>query len=70
MHQHNDRTFYDVSGNVLRTDSRVLIFPTDYLGLEPLSRVVPKFREARLVDCDGRLFCGQPYYLPVIHMMP
>lgn len=66
--QHTDRTFHNFDGSVSTEDSQVFIYPYDYLGLEPISEVSPIFREAKLLECEG-LFCREPVYIPVRHLI-
>ncbi len=65
--QHTDKTLYNLDGSVNATDSFVLIYPFDYLGLTPVIEVTPMFREATLYPCEG-IYCSEPIYIPVKHM--
>ncbi len=62
--QHTDRTFYALDGSVSSQDSRVFIYPFDYLGVEPIAKVSPLFKEAMFSECEG-LYCSEPSYIPV-----
>ncbi|XP_064386315.1 endoplasmic reticulum metallopeptidase 1-like isoform X1 [Halichondria panicea] len=65
--QHTDKTLYNLDGSVNATNSFVLIYPFDYLGLTPVIEVTPMFREATLYPCEG-IYCSEPIYIPVKHM--
>ena len=65
--QHTDKTLYNLDGSVNASDSFILIFPFDYLGLAPVIEVAPMFREATLYPCEG-IYCSEPAYIPVKHM--
>ena len=68
LSQHTDRTFHDVNGVVTHTDSRVFLNTFDYLELKPIADASPVFRDAVVTECDG-LYCAEPMYIPVRHII-
>jgi len=49
-------------------DSRVFLYPFDYLGLTNIAEEVPLYRTAEKLTCEG-LYCGQPAFIPVLHLV-
>lgn len=44
------------------------MYPFDYLGLDPVPEESSLFRDAKLSECKG-LYCAEPSYIPVRHMI-
>jgi len=66
--QHADQTFYNFDGSVNRNEHNVHIYCLDYLGIAPIAEVSPVFREAKQFPCEG-LYCSEPTYIPMRHMI-
>lgn len=65
---HTDRSFFSKDGSLLSSDSKIYLYPGDYLGMEPIPEVSPIFKQARPELCKG-LLCQEPIYLPVRQFM-
>ncbi len=66
--QHTDRVFYNRDGTVRQADSQVFINTFDFLQLKPIADAVPRLREAQVTRCEG-VYCGEPFYVPVKHLV-
>ena len=64
--QHSQVTFHNSNP---RSHSGVYIHIADGRLLKPIADEVPFIKEnAKEVDCNG-IYCGMPFYLPVVHMV-
>ena len=57
-----------MDGTVTQEDSKVFIYPFDYLGIAPIAEVTPLFQSAHMERCEG-LYCREPVYVPVGHLI-
>lgn len=65
LSQHTNRQFLNKDGSTKFEDSRVALVALDYLDLDSVAAAVPEIAKAKEWDCKG-LFCGVPYYLPLM----
>lgn len=66
--QHAERTFHDIKGNLLNQETGFWIVDLDVNSPYTLQGIVPEISNARLVtsDCEKYLYCGMPYFIPIL----
>uniref|UniRef100_T1IR32 FXNA-like protease n=1 Tax=Strigamia maritima TaxID=126957 RepID=T1IR32_STRMM len=65
---HIHRTFHNHASQIRKEDSGFWVLPMDYNGPKIITPFVPELKSAHFVldDCPTELYCGMPYYFPVI----
>lgn len=61
-----ERNFYDSSHKLLKTDTGVWTVPLDYNGGRTIREYIEPNHRMQRVKCDKHVYCGMPYYFPVI----
>ncbi|CAN8004518.1 unnamed protein product [Ixodes hexagonus] len=61
-----ERTFHDQQMRQTRSDTGIWVVPLDFNGPRSVRRHMSKGRTVRPVDCSQHIYCGMPYYFPVI----
>lgn len=71
LSQHVERTWYDVNGNTRLNDSGLWIVNMDVNSPRMVTSLIPEMAKAELVkqECEHELYCGLPYFLPVMTIM-
>ncbi|XP_067137078.1 endoplasmic reticulum metallopeptidase 1-like [Centruroides vittatus] len=63
---HIERTFHNKAGEITANDWGFWIVPLDFNGPESLYPHISELKNAELMDCSKELYCGMPYYFPVV----
>ncbi|XP_018415801.1 PREDICTED: endoplasmic reticulum metallopeptidase 1 isoform X2 [Nanorana parkeri] len=63
--QHTTRTFHNLNGEVVKTDSGIWINGFDYSGLSHITPHIPELNNTVRALCEDAPFCGYPWFFPV-----
>jgi len=63
--QHLERNFHDVGGDVIHSDSGILLLSLDS-NTDRYVKSLPALHSAKSVICHDLPYCGWPYYFPMI----
>lgn len=63
--QHTARTFHNLNGEVVKTDSGIWINAFDYSGLFHVTPHIPELNDTVRAPCEDAPFCGYPWFFPV-----
>ncbi|CAI9617643.1 unnamed protein product [Staurois parvus] len=63
--QHTTRTFHNLNGEVVKTDSGIWINGFDYSGLFHVTPHIPELNDTVRAPCEDAPFCGYPWFFPV-----
>lgn len=61
-----ERNFYDTNQKLVKTDTGVWTVPLDYNGERTIREYIGPHHRMERVNCDKHVYCGMPYYFPVI----
>lgn len=61
-----ERKFYDRHQNMVNQDAGLWAVPLDFNGPRTIRQHIGTKRKIKEVDCSEHLYCGMPYYFPVI----
>ncbi|KAM5193814.1 endoplasmic reticulum metallopeptidase 1-like [Mantella aurantiaca] len=60
--QHTTRTFHNLNGEVVKTDSGIWINDFDYSGLSHVTPHIPELNDTLRAPCEDAPFCGYPCF--------
>ncbi|KAL3209250.1 hypothetical protein MRX96_009245 [Rhipicephalus microplus] len=61
-----ERKFYDKHQSMVKQDAGVWAVPLDFNGPRTIWQHIGKKHHIKKVDCSEHVYCGMPYYFPVI----
>ncbi|XP_037527157.1 endoplasmic reticulum metallopeptidase 1 [Rhipicephalus sanguineus] len=61
-----ERKFYDRHQSMVKQDAGVWAVPLDFNGPRTIRQHIGTRRQIKKVDCNEHVYCGMPYYFPVI----
>jgi len=67
--QHVERSFYGINGSLRDHQNGLWIVNLDVNSPQSIVRHVPELINARQIsqdECNNELYCGLPYFIPVI----
>lgn len=68
MLKHAERSFHDIKGEMTNRETGFWIVDLDVNSPYTLRGIVPDIDHARPVsnDCEKYLYCGMPYFIPIL----
>ncbi|KAH3694079.1 endoplasmic reticulum metallopeptidase 1-like isoform X1 [Dreissena polymorpha] len=67
---HTRRRVFDLQSHVTHEDSGIWLIPFDYNNNKHLLGAMPQLKDAIDVDCRLGPYCGMPFIIPCISMLP
>ncbi|XP_072260329.1 endoplasmic reticulum metallopeptidase 1-like isoform X2 [Pyxicephalus adspersus] len=61
--QHTTRTFHNLNGEVVKTDSGILVNGYDYSGLSHITPHIPELNDTIKAQCEDAPICGFPHFV-------